>query len=453
MVTGGRYCMRCGSRLIRDTRASMCAPCRQLAGVGSDHAPEFGSDFWRTDQMRDAFASHNMGAIVRAYRYHPAHGHKPLPQETVSRWLGTVTQSQLSRIESGRNKVDTYDKMVHYAQALNMPPDLLWFELPGGENEPQEHAVKDIFVLPGGPLVPAANLRTGSALADSLLDTLDRYVATDNLAGPQSLVGIIPQQVRYIDELLENAKGKDRLRLLYVGARYAEFAGWVYQDSGALDSAMQMSNVAFDYAQEASNEAQSAYILMRRSNIAADAKKPELALRLIDAAMKDNAQLSSRQRAVALRQRAYSFALLGDSKACGHALEEAFKLAERGVDSAEDLANYRTPEYLEMEAAHCWVELGSPSRAIETLQHGLALWDVEYRRDLGLCLARLAVAHASDDQADYALAVAERALQITRETKSYRTATQLSRIPAILADGDAADEARRLERQLKSLRA
>lgn len=452
MVTGGRYCMRCGSRLSRDTRASMCAPCRHLAGVGSDHAPEFGRDFWYTDMMRDAFATRDMGTVVRNYRYHPAHGHKPLPQETVSRWLGTVTQSQLSRIESGRNRVDTFDKLVHYAQALKMPADLLWFELPASANDAPELSGTQIFALPGGPLVPAASLRTGSALSDSLIETLDRYVATDNLAGPQSLIGIIPQQIRFIDELLENARGSDRQRLLYVGARYAEFAGWIFQDAGAISNAMQMSNAALDYAQEADNEGLSAYITMRRSNIAADAKRPELALKLIDAAMRNETNLTSRQRAVALRQRAYSYALLGNSEACGHALEDAFRLADRGVDSADDLANYCTPEYLEMEAAHCWVELGQPNKAIDTLQHGLSLWNADYRRDLGLCLARLAVAHASDGQADYALTVAQHALNIARETRSQRTTTQLGRIPIILVDSDAVDEARQLERQLKSLR-
>ncbi len=444
--------MRCGGRLSRDTRASMCAPCRQLSGVGSDHAPDLGPDFWYTDQMRDAFAAHNMGTVVRAYRYHPAHGHKPLPQETVSRWLGSVTQSQLSRIESGRNRVDSYDKLIHYAQSLKMPADLLWFELPVDKNDLPRRPSGEIFALPDGPLVPAASLHTGSALSDSLIETLESYAATDNLAGPQSLVGIVPQQMRFVDELLTDARGKDRSRLLYVGARYAEFAGWIYQDTGALNSAMQMSSLALDYAQEADDEGLSSYILMRRSNIAADATRPELALKLIDAAMNSEMKLSPRQRAVILRQRAYSHALLGDAEACGHALEEAFKLADRGVDSADDLAHYCTTEYLEMEAAHCWVELGHADRAISTLQHGLGEWKAEYRRDLGLCLARLAVAHASDGQTEHTLIVAGRALEIARETKSHRTVVQLARIPAILADRDAEDEARQFERQIKSLR-
>lgn len=452
MVTGGRYCMRCGSRLSRDSRASLCAPCRQLSGFGSDHAPDLGPDFWYTDQMRDAFSTRDMGTVVRMYRYHPAHAHKPLPQETVSRWLGSVTQSQLSRIESGRNRVDALDKLIHYAQSLKMPADLLWFELPDSASERPRRSSGEVFALPDGPLVPAASLHTGSVLSDSLMATLDQYVATDNLAGPQSFTGIVPQQMRFVDELLTDARGKDRARLLYVAARYAEFAGWIYQDTGALPSAMQMSSVALDYAQEAGDESLSSYILMRRSNIAADATRPELALKLIDAAMNSQARLSPCQRAVALRQRAHSYALLGDDEACGHALEEAFKFAERGVDSAHDLAFYCTPEYLEMEAAHCWVELGHPDRAISTLQHGLAEWQAEYHRDLGLCLARLAVAHASDGQIEHALAVAGRALEIARETKSHRTAAQLARIPAILAGSGAEDEARQFDRQVKSLR-
>ena len=181
MTSAARYCMRCGSRLTRESRASMCAPCRQLSGIGSDHAPDLKADFWYTDQMRDAFASRDMGRVVRAYRYHPAHGHKPLPQEILSRWLG-ITQSQLSRIESGRNRVDTLDKLIHYARSLRMPTDLLWFELPEEKEVPKRSG--DVFALPDGPLVAATSVRIESALANSLLGTLDLYFDVDNLAGP-----------------------------------------------------------------------------------------------------------------------------------------------------------------------------------------------------------------------------------------------------------------------------
>jgi transcriptional regulator with XRE-family HTH domain len=148
--------------------------------------------------MRDAFATRDMGTVVRTYRYHSAHGHKPLPQETVSRWLGTVTQSQLSRLESGRNKVDSFDKLVHYARALKMPADLLWFSLPDDAADPLPR-VDSILALPDGPLVPAASVGMGSHIADALLRTLENYGATDNLLGPHSLVNVVPQQLRFIE--------------------------------------------------------------------------------------------------------------------------------------------------------------------------------------------------------------------------------------------------------------
>lgn len=451
MTSGARYCMRCGSRLTRDSRASMCAPCRQLSGIGADHAPDFGKEFWYTDQMRDAFASRDMGTVVRTYRYHPAHGHKALPQETVSRWLGTVTQSQLSRIESRRNKVDTLDKLIHYARSLKMPAELLWFELPEEEKETPRRS-GDVFALPDGPLVAATSLRAELALADSLLPTLDRYSDMDNLAGPQSLVNVVPQQLRFIEDLLLNVRNKDREQLLYVAARYAEFAGWIYQDAGALSSAMQMSSSALDFAQELDNERLISYILMRRSNIATDAKRPELALKLAGAAVDKVTCLSPRYRAVVLRQRAHALAQLDQPDDCARTLELAFKLAERGVDSEKDLAQYCTPEYVEMEAAHCLIELGQADKAIGTLQHSLAGWKPEFRRDLGLCLARLAIAHASSDQIENALIVADRALQIVRDTKSFRTKDQLSRLSSILIARGAGDEARQLDRSIRSLK-
>jgi tetratricopeptide (TPR) repeat protein len=451
MTSPARYCMRCGSRLARDSRASMCAPCRQLSGIGSDYAPDLGSDFWYTDQMRDAFATRDMGTVVRVYRYHPAHGHKPLPQETVSRWLGTVTQSQLSRIESGRNRVDTLDKLIHYARSLKMPADLLWFELPEERKEALKRSC-DVFALPDGPLVAATSAHTGSAVAESLMGALDLYASMDNLAGPRSVVNIAPQQLRFAEDRLLNASGKEREQLLCVAARYAEFAGWIYQDTGALNSAMQMSSMALDFAQELGDDALISYIMMRRSNIATDAKRPELALKLANAALTKASCLPPRCCAVALRQRAHAYAQLGHSDDCASTLELAFKYAERSVDSEKDLAQYCTPEYVEMEAAHCWIELGQAGRAIGTLQHSLVEWKSEFRRDLGICLARLAIAHASSSQIENALIVANRSLEIACDTKSFRTETQLSRIPGILIAHGAEDEARLFDRSIRSLK-
>ncbi|WP_242670037.1 helix-turn-helix domain-containing protein [Mycobacterium decipiens] len=81
--------------------------------------------------MRDALATWHMGRVILAYRCHPHHG-RVLPQELVSSWLG-LTQAQLSRIEKGPAP-ERLSKLVHFAQVLGIPGELLWFKLPDHHN-------------------------------------------------------------------------------------------------------------------------------------------------------------------------------------------------------------------------------------------------------------------------------------------------------------------------------
>jgi tetratricopeptide (TPR) repeat protein len=397
--------------------------------------------------MRDALASRDMSVVVRAYRHHPKHGRKPLPQATMSRWLN-ITQGQLSRIESGQNRVRDLDKLLHYARRLRIPAQLLWFDT-DPDDAPPRHGTADKIALPDGPTLPAATAQVRSALAESLLATLQHYATTDNLAGPRSLLTIVPQQIAFIEQLML----KDRSdALLYAASRYAEFAGWLNQDAGQLQVAMQWSNTALDFAQEAGEQHLLSYIRMRKSNIASDARKPALALAFARAALQNPGALTPRLRAVALRQEAHAHALAGNHDSCARALDHAFQLVDEAPDDPNDLARYCTTSYIEMEAAHCWVELGKPAKAITTLQQGLAEWHADFRRDLGLCLARLAVAHASDQQPDNALTVVNHAVAIAVDTRSQRTARQLHRLPGILTAVGAIDQAQRIRHTLKALR-
>jgi tetratricopeptide (TPR) repeat protein len=413
-------------------------------------------EFWATDQMRDALGSRDMGVVVRAYRRHPSHGPRPLSQARLCRWLG-ITQGQLSRIETGHNRVRELDKLIDYARCLRIPSELLWFDVDDRVvRETTEQQAGTMIPLPGGPMVSAAASRTEPALAESLLGTLRQYATTDNIAGPRSLLAVVPQQVAFIERLLDGTVGRGRVDLLKAGARFAEFAGWLYQDVGDLRSAMQWTSGALDMADEANDRHLASYIRMRKSNIASDARKPDLALALARAALQTPQVLAPQVRAVALRQEAYAHALKNNHDACARALEQAFRYAVNGKEAgtsneSSDLANYCTTEYLEMEAAHCWVELNKPKKAISTLQEGLAAWQPTFRRDLGLCLARLGVAHARDNEPEHAVTVAEHSIAIATQTRSHRTEKQLRRIHDILLAGGARGEAQRLQHALTAL--
>ncbi|HEY0687787.1 MAG TPA: hypothetical protein VGD71_02005 [Kribbella sp.] len=342
------------------------------------------------------------------------------------------------------------DKLVHYARVLCIPADLLWFEMPSEKSErPVEPRAG--ASLPSELRLPTHLVSAGPSVADSLLLTLQQYAATDNLAGSRSLVPVVPHQVQFIEELVGKSRGQGHTQLLYVAARFAEFAGWVNQDAGDLREAMRWSNAALDYADEAEDSHLTSYIQMRKSSIASDANKPKLALGFAKAALQNGSALSPQVRAVAYRQAAQAYAISGDATGCARALQQAYELANQLPQDDNDIARYCTPSYIEMEAANCWVELERPKEAIKTLHQGLSVWKPEFRRDLGLCLSRLAVAYAVSEQPDNAVAVAQQSLSIAENTQSRRVAGQLARVPGLLATIGANDQAKQLQRQLAVL--
>jgi pyrimidine deaminase RibD-like protein len=135
----------------------------------------------------------------------------------------------------------------------------------------------------------------------------------------------------------------------------------------------------------------------RRHHKKRHAQQPGPGLGLADAALRHRAQLTPRLRAVALRQQANAHALVGDTHATAQALDEAFNVISGQCGAAkpsEDPATYCTTAYVEMEAANCWLHLKQPAKAISILEHGLSSWPLGQEPDRGLCLSRLARAHA-----------------------------------------------------------
>jgi hypothetical protein len=401
-------------------------------------------DFWETDEMR---AGRGMGALVRSYRHHPHHGHRPLPQARVAKWLN-LNQGQLSRIESGRNKVRDLDKLIHYAQRLRIPAHLLWFDVP---EPPEPRASTSVVALPGGPVVSAASSRTEPALAKSLLANLSHYSSTDNLAGPRPLLGVIEHQIDFIQHLLRDTNERSRPELLHVGARYAEFAGWLNQDADDLNTAMRWSMTAIDFAREAGDHQLSTYIEMRRSNIASDAGRPDLALTLATNALRIPGPQPASLRAVTLRQEAHAHALRGDHTSTARALDQALNQVRSTEDEQLPMTNYCTVSYVEIDAARCWIQLNQPHRAIGVLEQGLAAWKPQFRRDLGLGMARLASAYARADELDHATTIADHAISIAAETRSARTVQQIKDVQHQAARRGANRHAEHLRHALVAL--
>ena len=126
-----RRCARCGAHLTRQNQSALCAPCGSPRSLREP--PAVPREFWDAPEMRSALATWHMGRVILAYRHHPWH-QQVLKQSVVGNWFG-LTQTQLSRIENGRAP-EEMSKLVRWAKLLAIPPELLWFKMPGDSSMP-----------------------------------------------------------------------------------------------------------------------------------------------------------------------------------------------------------------------------------------------------------------------------------------------------------------------------
>ncbi|QGV78533.1 helix-turn-helix domain-containing protein [Streptomyces ficellus] len=279
-----------------------------------------------------------------------------------------------------------------------------------------------------------------------------QHAQAEPLVGPRFLVPAVQSQVPLIEELCKEASGPLREDVVRVGARYAEFLGWLHQDTGDSELAMLWTNRALDYASELDDPVLSAYVFQRRSNIAAEAGQAGYAIGLANAALKQARKLPNQVQAVALRARANSHALLGQADDCARALDEARAIADKGEGDSDGLAGYCSVAYVEMEAANCAIQLQRPHEAVETLETSLTHWPAEQQRDRGLCLARLATAYAQLEDVEGAYNAASQAVAIAQTTGSARILAELGRLQSHLTPWGKLVEIAELNRLLGSMR-
>lgn len=437
---------QCGAPLPAGGRTAACSAC---AGSAQSPAPEPPADFWEHPAISDALTARDMGAVIRAYRHHPWHGRRGLSQSDLAEW-GGVTQGQLSRIENGRSKVRDIDRLVAWAQALRIPEQILWFTIP-----------RDVPAEPG----PSRKMRALSPgllstsadhdIAAQTLDLIRRYAVIDNLTGPRQVLRPVSSHLRHVVQLLPNAVGSGRDELLRAATRTAELLGWLFQDAGDLQSAMRLTDRALRYSHELGDRHYQAYILMRQSTMATDGGDAQRALALCAAALRDRSQLTPQMIAVVLRQRASAEALRNNAAQVMANIDQARTVLADAPDDPEhpsaDLTSYVTPGYLDMEAAACLVQLGRGDRAVDTIERALSVWQPEFRRELGLCLARASVAYTAVEDIEQAQAAAQNALRIGAESHSARTLRELQHARSAMISRGLNEPAADLQNGLRAL--
>jgi transcriptional regulator with XRE-family HTH domain len=219
------------------------------------------------------------------------------------------------------------------------------------------------------PVVPVAHV---TEVVDHLTRAFPELSTADWLLGPHQVLATVGGHLDLVQQLLPNTAGAKRRRLLQVGARYAEFASWLNQDSGNTRAATHWSDRAMEWTQEASNPFMVSYVLVRKADQAAASRDAARTMGLAQSALQQRRRLTSRGRAVALQQLAVGYALAGNEVACQRVLDGAAQLAERSQQEGDEgPGRYCTPAYVEIQRAATWIELGRPERAIPLFENSL----------------------------------------------------------------------------------
>ena len=285
------------------------------------------------------------------------------------------------------------------------------------------------------------------ALMDELLVS---YAKADNVLGPRHLFHVATQHLVHLEPLLIRVNGSLRGDGLRLASRFAEFAGWLSQDAGDLAAAQHWTDRALDFLEESADPVQRAYVLMRKSAVAAERQEHGRSLSLAAAACRDSESLTPRVRALALRQSAISHALVRDERQSERSAEGALEAI--AGDDESDSHDYCTPAYVAMESGVSAFHLRKLDVAAERLSAAAASWPAGFARDQGLCLARLAVVEAGRGNIDVACAVGHDALAVAQVADSARSRAALVSLNHRLAPYDRGSFVSEFRRELAQLR-
>jgi hypothetical protein len=160
--------------------------------------------------------------------------------------------------------------------------------------------------------------------------------------------------------------------LLAAGARAAEFAGWLYRDSGQSSTADYWRDRASEWGMEASDFAMSGYVLIKKAQSAWDERDAGRMLGLTEAVQEGPWQLPARVMAEALQQQARGLAMLKSSRRkVDDQLKKARELLELDSHDKTPLAAHYDATLFKTQTAICFGESERPEEAVEIYESTL----------------------------------------------------------------------------------
>ncbi|MBW5247463.1 helix-turn-helix transcriptional regulator [Streptomyces sp. P01-B04] len=298
-----------------------------------------------------------------------------------------------------------------------------------------------------GPVAPSA----GAGMLEASRSLFTHYRRLGQSVEPGYLLPGLIAQTHTLRELSVHVDDGTRRDLLALGSRYAEYVGWLMQETGDEHAALWWTQRAVDLAAAGGDHALGGYALVRRALITLYQDDAAQTIALAQRAQSDT--LPPRIRGLAAQREAQGHALAGDRDACLRALDRARTLLVRKDGGAETpvIGSMHLPDSVGMVTGWCLVDLGRPREAAEELDRQLALVSRDAVRTQVRYGIRRALAYASEREIGHACAVTEPLLDGVATVRSATVTIDLRRLARLLARHPTHAAVRRLAPRLGTL--
>ncbi|MER5258420.1 helix-turn-helix transcriptional regulator [Streptomyces sp. NPDC002855] len=274
------------------------------------------------------------------------------------------------------------------------------------------------------------------ALGSNLLEIshalFDQYRRLGQMSPASSVLPTLAEQTRSLCSLATRTGPRTARKLRGLASRYAEYAGWMAEESGDDEAALRWTDRAVDLAEVAGDHDLASYALVRRALITY--YKGNAADTIALAARARSQRLPARIRGLAAQREAQGHALAGDYDACMRALDAARALlSSDSRDAAPALGTTHLGDPAAMITGWCLVDLGRPREAAEHLDRECADIPAHALRTQARYGVRRALAHAVAGEFDHSCELTGRLLLTTDCVGSATIATDLRRLARTLA--------------------
>ena len=297
--------------------------------------------------------------------------------------------------------------------------------------------------------MPGTSIRANdSTLLGTSRSLFDQYRKLGQVTDPGLVLPALIAQTHMLREFATGAGGQTRQEFLKLGSRYAEYVGWLIQESGNEPGALWWTQRAVDLAAAGGDHNLAAYALVRRALVTLYREDAGQTVELVRRAQE--ARLPSRIRGLAFQREAQGHAMAGDYDACMRSLDRARTLLAHSPPEQDTpvIGTTNLSDPIAMISGWCLYDLGRPREAADTLDQQIAQVPSGALRTQVRYGVRRALAHASAGEVEHACGLTGRLLDSAMTVRSATIAVDLRKLARTLARHPKNPAARELIPQL-----